>query len=209
MYYKFLDLITLGKINYKRIDIKNPFEFMEFPKAKNYFLNGYPNNLSHVEEYMNEFLSKFIPKKINIKGSQSDENKIKVGIHIRKEDLANSDCDICDKDYYTRSIQEIYKEKKLTSQQVEFLVFCQEEDWPKKNLNLDGAKVEYFIGDHNDAVEDFKEMYNCDHLIMPNSTFSWWAAQKLQSINSSSMIVCPDLWWDKIDINQINIYPKN
>ena len=22
------------------------------------------------------------------------------------------------------------------------------------------------------------------------------------------MIVCPDLWWDRIDVKKINIYPK-
>ncbi len=208
-YFKFLDIITLGKFSYKRIDIKNPFEFKPFPKAKNYFLNGYPNNLSHVEEYMREFLSKFIEKKKNPKSLEIESNKVKIGIHVRKADLKDSDCDICDKNYYAKSIEEIYKEKNLTSQDVEFLVFCQEKEWPKNNLNLDNAKVRYFIGDHNDAVEDFKEMYNCDHLIMPNSTFSWWAAQKLQNIKTESIIVCPDLWWDKIDIKQINIYPKN
>ena len=206
VYLKFLDLITFGKINYRRINIKNPFEFKEFSKAKNYFLNGYPNNLSHVEKFMDEFLSKFIPK---ISSKYEENDRIKVCIHIRKADQADSDCDICDKNYYAKAIQEIYKEKELTSDKVEFLVFCQEEDWPKNNLNLDGAKVSYFIGDHNDAVEDFKLMSNCDHIIMPNSSFSWWAAQKMMAKKNNSMVVCPDLWWDKIDINQINIYPKN
>ena len=92
---------------------------------------------------------------------------------------------------------------------MEFLIFCQEKEWPKKNINLEGASVKYFIGDHNDAVEDFKEMYNCDHLIMPNSAFSWWAAQKIMNTKSEALIICPDLWWNKIDINQIYIYPNN
>ena len=209
IYFRILHLITLGKLNYKRIDIKNPFEFSEFPIAKNYFINGYPNNLSYVEKYMDEFLSKFITIKYNPETSINDLKKIKIGIHVRKEDLANTSVDICDKDYYSRSIKEIYKMKNLTSKEVEFLIFCQEKEWPKKNINLEGAKVKYFIGNHNDAVEDFKEMYNCDHLIMPNSGFSWWAAQKIMNTKSKALIMCPDLWWDKIDINQINIYPNN
>jgi hypothetical protein len=52
-------------------------------------------------------------------------------------------------------------------------------------------------------------MYNCDHLIISNSSYSWWAAQIITKKKKNTVIICPDLWWDKININQINIFPKN
>jgi len=202
LYFRLLSLITFGKLNYERIDIKNPFEFEEFPKAKNYFINGYPNNLNYVEGIMDEFLSKFITK-------NDDQNKkVKVGIHIRRADFTGNDLDVCGKNYYEEAIKEFYRLKKINPSEVEFLVFCQEEDWPKKNIDLAESNVKYIIGDHISAVDDFKEMCNCDHLIMPNSSFSWWSANKITS-NKEALIICPDLWWDKIDVNKINIYPKN
>ena len=39
------------------------------------------------------------------------------------------------------------------------------------------AGDQYIIGNHHDAPNDFREMCDCDHLIMPNSSFSWWPAR--------------------------------
>ena len=197
IFFKLIDLLTFGILKYQRIDIKNPHEFKPFPKVKNYFINGNPINLSYVDQFMKEFLLKLEDKK------KDNNQKTKIGLHVRRGDYAGATVDVCNKNYFKKAIVEIYKQTRLNPSDVQFLIFCQEEEWPKKNIFFEDTEVKYVIGDHASSVGDFKEMCNCDHLIISNSSYSWWAAQKIMSKKKDSVIVCPDLWWDKIDINQI------
>ena len=200
IWFGILSYSTFFKIKYERIDIKNPFELEIFPDASNYFINGYPNNIEYVYKNLDEILGKF-------KTNKSYNNKIKIGIHIRKGDFVNTELDVCGSDYYNRAIKEIIKQNKLNLSNVEIIIFCQELAWPKENIKIEGAKLKFIIGNHETAAEDFKKMSNCTHLIMANSTYSWWAAARINNV-LGGMIVCPDLWWDKISVNKINIYPQ-
>ena len=58
------------------------------------------------------------------------------------------------------------------------------------------------------TIEDLKLMMTPDHLVISNSTYEWWAAAFV-GMQENTMIACPDLWWDKIDVSNINMYPKN
>tara|TARA_B110000503_G_scaffold142210_1_gene238266 strand:- start:2145 stop:2873 length:729 start_codon:yes stop_codon:yes gene_type:complete len=201
--FKLIDILSLGKFNYKRIDIKNPHEFTPFSKAKNFFINGNPCNLLYLEQFLKEFLLKIEDTK------KYNNQKTIIGVHVRRGDFAGAIVDVCNKNYFQKAIIEIFRQTKLNPSDVQFLIFCQEEEWPKKNIFFEDLEVKYIIGNHLSSVDDFKEMCNCDHLIVSNSSYSWWAAQKIMTKNKKAVIICPDLWWDKIDINQINIFPKN
>ena len=115
--------------------------------------------------------------------------------------------DICSADYYNRGVKEVIKKNNLSLNNVEILIFCEEITWPKENIKIKGADLKFIIGNDENAVEDFKEMSNCTHLIMSNSTFSWWAAARIDKV-LGGMIICPDLWFDKISVDKINIYPQ-
>ena len=200
-YFSIISFLSFGFFKYQRINIDDPFDFIEFPIAKNYFINGNPNNLSYVDDHLKEFLSKFIlNKKKNFK-------KKKVGIHVRRDDFIGV-LDFCGPDYYQNAINKFFEITKLNSSDVKFIIFCQEHEWPKKNIDCGKSETQYIIGNHHDAPNDFREMCDCDHLIMPNSSFSWWPAQII-SKQKDGLIFCPDLWWDRIDVNQINIYPAD
>lgn len=202
IYFSIVSFLTFGFIKYQRIDIDEPFEFKEFPIAKHYFINGNPNNLSYIEDHLEKFLTKFILNK------KKKFKKIRVGIHVRRDDYADTVVDVCGKDYYKNAIDKFFELTKLNSSDVKFIIFCQEFEWPKKNIDFGETETQYLIGSHHDAPNDFREMCDCDHLIIPNSSFSWWPAQII-SKQKDGLIFCPDLWWDKIDINKINIYPSN
>jgi len=40
---------------------------------------------------------------------------------------------------------------------------------------------------------------------MSNSGFSWWAAAYIDKIKGG-YVVCPNLWWNKISVDNTNIY---
>jgi hypothetical protein len=73
-----------------------------------------------------------------------------------------------------------------------FLVFsdsARDLDWCRENLyapNID------FAAGHND-LQDFAIMQQCDHFIMSNSTFSWWAAWICQ--NPDKRVIAPRNWF--------------
>ena len=89
------------------------------------------------------------------------------------------------------------------------MIFCEELEWPKKNIKNNKLDLKFVIGNDQSAIKDLKLMMNCDHLVISNSGYSWWAAAYISNKKENSIIVCPDLWWDRINVLNINIYPKN
>ena len=196
------NILSFGLIKFRKINIKNIFKYKKFPEATNYFINGYPNNLLYYEDSYLETL-----KKINVKKIETD--KIIIGIHARKGiDCIDTILDICDQDYYFRAVQKIIKLKELNNNKITIKVFSENLEWCKNNLAFKDIETDYIIGDDKSAIEDIKKMMSCDHFILPNSTFGWWAGAYVDAINKG-IVVCPDMWWDKVPIKKINIYPLN
>ena len=60
-----------------------------------------------------------------------------------------------------------------------------------------------FIDFSNNEFEDFEILKNCQHKIISNSTFSWWAAF-LGEIEGS-ITICPKKWTNKIESVSLQI----
>ena len=200
--FRILDTITLGKIKYSKLGENSVFEYSEIPNSSNYFMNGYFQNVKYFEEQFEKFLNKF---KLDLK--KQNKKKTKIAIHPRKADLSDTEIDICKKDYYKRALEELIKIESLNLDDIELFIFCEELDWPKKNLNFENIKTNFIIGNDKTCIYDFKTMSKCSHIIMSNSSFSWWPAAIISKI-SNGKVICPDLWLNSIPINKINIYPK-
>ena len=199
----FIDYLSLGLLNYKKIQIKSPFIPPKIPSALNYFVNGYPNNL----KFFNNNLPMLVKKFKGVKKNKSQ--KIRIGIHVRKGDYTGGPLDFCKKKYYLRAFKKVLKKNNLKNKDVELVVFSSDDNnWSKSNINFKNIKKIFIIGNVRSAIKDLKIMMSCSHLIIPNSTYSWWAAQYVDHINKGT-IVGPDLWWDRVPAKKINIYNKN
>ena len=64
-------------------------------------------------------------------------------------------------------------------------------DWIKQNYKFD-YNVEH-VDLNNCDYEDLKLMSSCDHFILSNSTFSFWA--QYLSKNESKHVVVPSKWF--------------
>jgi hypothetical protein len=84
-------------------------------------------------------------------------------------------------DYYKRAIS-IIGEKTL------FLIFSDDIDWCKSNLDFIENKI--FISGNLD-YQDLYLMSMCNHNIIANSSFSWWAA----FLNSNCKVVLAPKYW--------------
>lgn len=127
-----------------------------------------------------------------------------VCLHIRRGDyLTGINYElfgkVCNEQYYQKAID--YIEGKLSD--ICYYVFSNDMEWAKKILL---GKNAVFV-DWNRGEESWKDMYlmsKCSNLIIPNSTFSWWAAWLCEHpVN----IVCPKLF--VYEDEQSDIYLDN
>ncbi len=132
------------------------------------------------------------------------KNSNSVSIHIRRGDYLNgrwikSHAVIKDEKYYTRSIN--YMNENILS--THYYVFSDDILWAKENLKLPNCT---FI-DHNSGKNAYVDMYLmslCQHNIIANSTFSWWAAWLNK--NETKIVIMPERWLN--NDNARGIFPS-
>lgn len=129
-----------------------------------------------------------------------------VSIHIRRGDyirnLTSMDAHgICSKDYYVKSIK-LLREK--LGEDLHFYIFTDDPTWVRNEMNWE---IDSTIVSDKKPIEDFYLMSLCNHNIIANSTFSWWAAWLNENENKS--IIVPKQWTNMLQTEKIELAPKN
>jgi len=119
-----------------------------------------------------------------------------VAIHVRRGDYLlphhHHFC-ILGLDYYNEAIGHFLDD----IEKHHFVVFSNEIDWCKENL-IEGDMVTFIQPGSEDygwsapsetGIEDLILMSLCDHNIIGNSSYSWWAA--LKNENKNKKVICP------------------
>jgi hypothetical protein len=99
-----------------------------------------------------------------------------VCVHVRRQDYVRPEgghLGFVGADYFRRAARELA----YRVQRAHFLVFSDEPEWCRQNLDLQHPHhfVEYRPG-VSEAANMLVTMSHCRHFIISNSTFSWWAA---------------------------------
>ena len=119
---------------------------------------------------------------------------VPVSIHVRRTDyLQHANLINCSLEYYNNAIAYF---KKLYGD-VQFFVFSDDTTWCKQHF----IGAEYAFVDGNSNVEDLILMSKCNHHIIANSTFSWWAAWLNNS--AGKKVIAPGSWHAKKN-NRLN-----
>jgi hypothetical protein len=152
------------------------------------------NNLFHLYHYWHP---KYENDIFNIPWNETYENKaielynkIKqpekelVSIHVRRGDYLKHDhfCKL-DISYYEKAINYFIP----NIQKYHFVIFSNDIDWCRDNL-IEGEMVTFL--DQGIDYVDMITMSMCDHNIIANSSFSWWAAFKNK--NKNKLVICPE-----------------
>jgi hypothetical protein len=122
-----------------------------------------------------------------------------VSIHIRKGDYVNNSYYTqLDKTYYTEAINYLA----LKIGHFSCVVSSDDIKWCKENFNIDNAIYTTYS-----TILDFAIMKACDHNIIANSSFSWWAAW-LNS-NQQKIVIAPNKWFGAgVDLNTKDLLPN-
>jgi hypothetical protein len=201
------DFVYWGHNTQKEVD-ENVFNL---EPDKNYIFTNRFNSFKYWYPYIRETIyEKFvffeqIEKEANemLKDIKSKNSPI-VSMHARKGDYLddihlNVYCQL-DFTYYKKALDSL-KETDPT-----ILLFSNDIEWCQNHLNQLSPNI-YYVKGSNDYV-DMCLMSKCDHNIIANSFFSWWAA--LLNKHKNKKIVCPKNYV-KNNINTFingNYYPE-
>ncbi len=160
--------------------------------AKNKYIYGYFQGEAYFAGVIDRLRVEF-----NVRHELSEKAKVyekqiqgsnSVAFHIRLGDYknaANVDLDVCSVTYYRRAIGYICDNVKDPT----FFVFTNDAAQAAKMLNFPENTV--FVQGTKD-YEDFGLMKQCNHFVLSNSTFSWWAAYLAE--NAGKIVTVPEKW---------------
>lgn len=157
------------------------------------YLNGYWQNPNYFQDSIDILREDFslknpLPEHIETL-KQEILSKQSLCVHVRRGDYAgNRAHDIISDDYYQMALE------KFKYIQIDHLyVFSDDIAWCRENMAFDLPMTfvgEEYAGDR--ATGHFELMRSCTHFIIPNSTFSWWAAYLANG--DEKITISPDNW---------------
>lgn len=163
-------------------------EFKEIQYNKNTNLKIIGSFQSY--KYFDEKLIKkhMVPKKDIKESIKNKYNFLKkennVSLHIRRKDYIgkeNFHTNLTNTEYYKDAIKLVKYDN--------LLIFSDDVEWCKKNINY---KNSIFIENNADYI-DFYLMSFCNTNIIANSTFSWWSAWI--NNNQNKKVIAPKKWF--------------
>jgi hypothetical protein len=123
-----------------------------------------------------------------------------VCLHVRRGDyVRNPFFNICGQDYYDRAVT-LMKER--AGEDIKIFVASDDIAWCRENLHINADHV--FI-EAEESRYALHLMSLCRNFIIPNSTFSWWAAWL--SGNKKKTVVAPKIWFNDPGINTGDVCP--
>jgi hypothetical protein len=189
-----LDLLECFDLNCKIEENKlsNIYQEQNFLFESNIFnikddtsIEGYFQSYKYFEEFETEIKQEFtfkpeiLKKCKNIINNYSDS----VSLHIRRGDYVNNP------NYWNVTPEYINEAlQQFTDKEYKFLIFSDDIEWCKE-IFPEGV---IFI-EGNTQFEDLCLMTLCNHNIISNSSYSWWAAYL--NNNKNKKIIAPSNWF--------------
>jgi hypothetical protein len=173
-----------GKSFYREKLTQNTVVYMVGRYQECYYLENMRDGL------LRDFsFSKYMPISVNQYKLQIEMNN-SVSIHARRGDYAEKkEFDVCTIKYYKNAVDYIQRIEK----NIVYYIFSDDLEWARDNFKfLDNYYVIDNLQYNNSDYYDLYLMSVCKHNIIPNSTFSWWAAYLNK--NPNKIILCPDKW---------------
>lgn len=179
------------------VDLEEGFDERIARAGDNLYLDGFWQNERYFSDIRSVLLQEFtIKNSINTANKQVLSEILScnaVCIHVRRGDYVTTlhgqtKHGTCPMDYYRDAIA--YFQKRLTNPI--FFAFSDDPEWVTSQFS--GIRSVNVVS-HNDkisGIEDLRLMMNCQHFIIANSSFSWWAAWLSQ--NTNKVVVAPKQW---------------
>ena len=143
-------------------------------------------------------------------GAHQDYNEVEtVSVHIRRGDLLLENGTLLTTEYYRKAIEMMGRDRL-------FLVFSDDIEWCKSSGLFDGIGMVAYVEIGIDFLE-LRLISMCDHHIIANSTFSFWAAylhnppswrKRCRKKRKKTVVTCPAEWKRAGSKGEGQIYPE-
>ncbi len=166
------------------------------PTGNNHYMIGVFQNAQMVEEVAVEVRKAFAfqPYTENPELLEAIQAEGSIGIHVRKgKDYASRIWyqNTCSVDYYRRAIEHM----KAHVKSPKIFVFTDNPEWVKEHFKgTDYTLVEGHPTAGYGCHYDMQLMSLCHHLILSNSTYSWWGA--FLNERADKNIIIPTVWFN-------------
>lgn len=163
---------------------------MELSIEKKYYIDcKWDYNESYYKEWKEKLLYDFqFATPLDDDALQNVISEVEtVGIHVRAGDYINSNFDILTSEYYKQAIEYVLAH----IHNPYFIIVSDDYVYAKKILPLNRMKNVHFATMHigREAYKDMQILSCCQHNIIANSTFSYWAAELNR--NERKIVVAP------------------
>jgi len=189
--------------------VKEPFERfvpeMRDVQGKIYF-DGY-----FTSEYFFADKADHIKQELALKGQMNDTNKAlaermaqcpSVCISIRRTNFVNNPLhETCKMSYYEDGLALL---SERLGKEMEVFIWSDDNEWTSANFKPPYT-CHYMTHNFPDFHEDLRLMTHCRHHVIPNSTFSWWAAWLGE--RPGQIVVAPERWLNSTEIEYGHVIP--
>jgi hypothetical protein len=190
-------------------------------QADNTCLSGYWQSHKYFNSIKNRLINEFQP--INPLSEESQkilkliESSNSVAVHIRRGDYVTNRKSsifhgVLSLNYYINAMKVI--ESKIND--VHYFIFSDDYEWCSKNLKNKYKNIIIINSNKNIDKQDWEDlilMSKCNHHVIANSTFSWWAAllADFQKGSPNHVVIAPKNWFYSVDIkfNTSDRFPAN
>lgn len=175
----------------------------------NVYLHGYWQSeqyFAHIAQDMRrQFAFRPPPSPQNEQMAARIRDTLSVSLHVRRGDYLTFDAHtICDQTYYDTALAQVAAPLDGTPT---VFVFSDDPDWARDNLPLPYEKVVVDFNGPDADYEDMRLMSLCQHNIIANSSFSWWAAWL--NANREKRVAGPSGWFGDPKLNNPDILPQS
>lgn len=210
-FYKMFENFDIDCVNNRKsgITFREPYFFYDsitIDRRNHSCIYGYFQSYKYFDAYKSEFIKMLhnpykdevdhllteLLKQIAANNDGPPSKKIQefefVSIHVRRTDyLALSDIHLnLDTTYYEEAISNFSKEKSI------FLIFSDDVEFIQKEPLFQNLVNKYIVTNQDDEY-CFWLMSACNHNIIANSSYSWWASYI--NPNPNKLVICPSKWF--------------
>jgi glycosyl transferase family 11 len=155
------------------------FRFHQIQYTKNMQLRGWWQSEKHFEHCRDEVLRAF-----NFNpGTEELRGRGVVGVHVRRGDYVNL------VGQFPTVTLEYLEEAMNFFPGYSFLFFSDDIEWCKAHFKGD----QYMFSTGRSPQRDIEVMSQCEHQVISNSSFSWWAAWL--NLNPNKKVIAPKVWF--------------
>ncbi len=173
------------------------------------YLDGYWQSYKYFESIRDTLILDFQlsnPLPAHIQDLKNEiQSKNALCLHVRRGDyVGNSKHETVFSEYYDQALKVLLE--KIPIEHI--YIFSDDITWCRDNLRFTQSTT--FVGDEYKGERDsghFDLMKTCSHFIIPNSSFSWWAAWL--GNNPNKIVIAPKRWFTDTKIDTSNRIPES